>query len=140
MSDIMQFRKRKTNNIGIDITPLIDVIFLLLIFFMISTTFINSTGIRIDLPTTTSKPNPGKPQTLEVAITAKHEIFMGGKPIRQNLLKTALIEARKRSGQSSLVIRADGNARHKVVVFVMDAARQAGIHKFSIATRQEKEK
>jgi len=136
----MQFRKRKSASIGIDITALIDVIFLLLIFFMISTTFINATGIQIDLPTTASKPNPGKPQTLEVTVTEQQQIFFEGKPIPQTQLKAALTEARQRSSQSSLVIRADGNARHRIVVFVMDAAKQAGIHKFSIATRQEKEK
>lgn len=137
----MQFRKKtKQNNAVIDITALIDVIFLLLIFFMISTTFINATGIKIELPTTTAKPAAGKPQTLEVAISAQHEIYFSGKQIRRNQLKNALIEARKKSDQSSLVIRADGNAQHKVVVFVMDTARQAGLNKFSIATRQEKEK
>ena len=136
----MQFRKRKKNSVSIDITPLIDVIFLLLIFFMISTTFINATGIRIDLPATVSNPNPGKQKNLEVAITAKHKIYFAGQPIRRNQLKQALIKAKKDSGQSSLIIRADGKAQHQVVVFVMDTAKRAGIHKFSIATKQEKEK
>lgn len=136
----MQFRKKKKNGVTIDITPLIDVIFLLLIFFMISTTFINATGIQIDLPTTTSKPNPGKQNPLEVAITDKHQIYFSGKPVRRNQLKDILIKARKNSSQGSLVIRADGKAQHKIVVFVMDTAKRAGINKFSIATRQEQER
>lgn len=135
----MQFRKRKSNSIGIDITPLIDVIFLLLIFFMISTTFISATGIRIDLPTATSNPNRGKQKTLEVAITAKHKLYFGGQPIRRSQLKNALIKAKKNSSDGGLIIRADGKAQHKIVVFVMDVAKQAGIHKFSIATKQAKE-
>jgi biopolymer transport protein ExbD len=135
----MQFRKRKKNPLSIDITPLIDVIFLLLIFFMISTTFINATGIQIELPTTVSKPAPGKQKPLEVAITAAQQIFFNGRLLQQKQLKKALIEAKKSTRHSDLVIRADGKVQHKLVVFVMDTARQAGINKFSIATRQEKE-
>ncbi len=135
----MQFRKRKTNNVNIDITALIDVIFLLLIFFMISTTFINATGIRIDLPTAASNPSSREQKTLEIAITAKHQIFFKGQLIKRNQLKNALIKAKRNPSKGSLVIRADGNAQHKIIVFVMDTAKQAGIHKFSIATRQEKE-
>lgn len=135
----MQFRKKKQHSIGIDITALVDVIFLLLIFFMISTTFINATGIRIDLPTTTGKTSPTPQKTLEVAVTARHQIYFGGELIQRRQLKDALINARKQSGQSNLIIRADGNAQHKVVVFVMDIAKQAGIDKFSISTRQEQE-
>lgn len=136
----MQFRKRNQRNVSIDITPLIDVIFLLLIFFMISTTFINATGIQIELPTTVSKPNTGKDEMIEVTITDQHQLMLGSQPIRKRALKNALIAARKASKKGSLVIRADGKAQHKVVVFVMDTAKQAGIHRFSIATRQEREK
>ncbi|MBT3227228.1 MAG: biopolymer transporter ExbD [Deltaproteobacteria bacterium] len=134
----MQFRKRKTPHLNIDITPLIDVIFLLLIFFMISTTFINATGIQIELPTTISKPKPQKQKSLEIAITAKQQIFFNGRPIKQKQLKKALIKAKQSYTQNGLIIRADGKVQHRLVVFVMDTAKQAGIHKFSIATRPGK--
>mgnify|MGYP003968711965 FL=1 len=134
----MQFRKRKTPHLNIDITPLIDVIFLLLIFLMISTTFINATGIQIELPTTISKPKPQKQKSLEIAITAKQQIFFNGRPIKQKQLKKALIKAKQSYTQNGLIIRADGKVQHRLVVFVMDTAKQAGIHKFSIATRPGK--
>mgnify|MGYP003967000925 CR=1 FL=1 len=134
----MKFRKRKTPHLNIDITPLIDVIFLLLIFFMISTTFINATGIQIELPTTISKPKPQKQKSLEIAITAKQQIFFNGRPIKQKQLKKALIKAKQSYTQNGLIIRADGKVQHRLVVFVMDTAKQAGIHKFSIATRPGK--
>ena len=134
----MQFRKRKTPHLNIDITPLIDVIFLLLIFFMISTTFINATGIQIELPTTISKPKPQKQKSLEIAITAKQQIFFNGRPIKQKQLKKALIKAKQSYTQNGLIIRAHGKVQHRLVVFVMDTAKQAGIHKFSIATRPGK--
>ncbi len=135
----MRFRKRKTTHLNIDITALIDVIFLLLIFFMISTTFINTGGIQIELPTTVSKPTTEKQKSLEISITAQQQFFFNGQPIKQNQLKGALIKAKKSNVQNDLTIRADGKVQHKVVVFVMDVAKQAGINKFSIATRLEKE-
>jgi biopolymer transport protein ExbD len=131
----MQFRKRRSSPLNIDITPLIDVIFLLLIFFMISTTFINTTGIQIELPTTVSQPKPEKQKTLEIAITAQQQFFFNGQPIKQKQLKSALVKAKQGISQNGLIIRADGKVQHRWVVFVMDTAKQAGIHKFSIATR-----
>lgn len=122
---------------NIDITPLIDVIFLLLIFFMISTTFINATGIQIELPTTVSQPKPEKQKTLEIAITAQQQFFFNGQPIKQKQLKSTLLKAKQGISDNGLIIRADGKVQHRLVVFVMDTAKQAGIHKFSIATRPE---
>jgi biopolymer transport protein ExbD len=133
----MQFRKRKSSNLNIDITPLIDVIFLLLIFFMISTTFINATGIQIELPTAISQPKPEKQKALEIAITAQQQLFLNGQPIKQKQLKNALVNAKQGRTSKGLTIRADGKVQHRLVVFVMDTAKQAGIHKFSIATRPE---
>ncbi|NQU62884.1 MAG: biopolymer transporter ExbD [SAR324 cluster bacterium] len=135
----MRFRKQKTIPLSIDITPLIDVIFILLIFLMISTTFISPTGIQIELPTTVSKPKPGKQKSLEISITAKHQFFFNGQPIKQELIQTTLIKAKQSTSQTNLTIRADGKVQHKVVVFVMDAAKLAGINKFSIATQLEKQ-
>ncbi|MFH2132464.1 MAG: biopolymer transporter ExbD [bacterium] len=135
----MQFRKKKATPLSIDITPLIDVVFLLLIFFMISTTFINVTGIQIELPTTVSKPSPSKQKSLEITITAEQQFFFNGQPIKQHQLQQALIKAKESSGQTDLIIRADGRVQHKVVVFVMDTAKRAGVHKFSIATRKVEE-
>ncbi|MBU2648848.1 biopolymer transporter ExbD [bacterium] len=135
----MQFRKKKTTPLSIDITPLIDVVFLLLIFFMISTTFINVTGIQIELPTTVSKPSPSKQKSLEITITAQQQFFFNGQPIKQIQLQQALVKAKESSGQTDLIIRADGRVQHKVVVFVMDTAKRAGVQKFSIATRKVEE-
>ncbi len=133
----MQFRQKKGKQKGLtlDITPLIDVIFLLLIFFMISTTFISAPGIHVDLPVASSKPKTQKQQSLEVIITDRSQLFLGGRTIKKKQLKSALAYAKKKLKKDTLVIKADGKVQHQLVVFVMDAARQTGIQKLSIATK-----
>jgi biopolymer transport protein ExbD len=131
----MQFRKRKARSMLIDITPLIDVIFLLLIFFMISTTFITAPGIHVNLPTATSQPKPEKQKPLEITITEKNQFFLDGRAVGIPDLRDALATAPGKTEETALIIKADGKVHHQVVVEVMDAAKQAGIHKLSIATR-----
>jgi biopolymer transport protein ExbD len=136
----MKFKKRNNKRIGMDITPLIDVIFLLLIFFMVSTTFITSPGIHVNLPEASVKAKTDKPESLEVVITDKSQIFLNGKAIRKNKLKAHLATARKNTGFDKLIIRADGKVKHEEVVFIMDMANQAGLHKLSIATKMKDRK
>ncbi|MCP4750346.1 MAG: biopolymer transporter ExbD [Proteobacteria bacterium] len=134
----MQFKKKQPKRLSIDITPLIDVIFLLLIFFMVSTTFITAPGIHVNLPTVSTKPKPTKQKSLEVSITSKNQIFLNGKSIKKHRLQKALARSKKETGRSTLIIRADGKVQHQLVVFVMDAAKQTGIGKLSIATKQKR--
>ncbi len=130
----MNFRKKKSKQLNLDITPLIDVIFLLLIFFMISTTFISYNEIKIKLPVAVTKAEEDHINPLEVTITKNNRIFIKNKLIAGNQLKQALEKAKQESKQSTLVIRADGQVRHEYVVFIMDTAKLAGIDKLSIAT------
>ncbi|MBU2514492.1 biopolymer transporter ExbD [bacterium] len=131
----MQFKKRNTKRLNLDITPLIDVIFLLLIFFMVSTTFITSPGIHINLPQATAKTNTDKPKSLEIAINETHKYFLNGKEIKKAVLKSELAAAKKITEFEQLIIRADGKVRHEEVVYVMDTANQIGLHKISIAIK-----
>ncbi len=135
----MQFRKKQSKQMTMDITPLIDVIFLLLIFFMVSTTFITAPGIHINLPTVSAKLQPEKKKSFEVSISEKNRFFFDGKSIKKRDLKKALIQAKKEGWTGSLIIRADGKVQHQQVVFVMDIAKQVNIHKLSIATQPRRE-
>lgn len=125
---------------SIDITPLVDVIFLLLIFFMVSTTFITAPGIHINLPTVSAKLKAEKKKSFEVSINEKNQFYFNGKSIKKRYLKNALIKAKKEGWTGSLLIRADGRVQHQQVVFVMDIAKQVNINKLSIATQPKREK
>ena len=130
----MQFRKKRSKQLSLDITPLIDVIFLLLIFFMISTTFISYNEIKIKLPEAATRTDMEPVKPLEVTIARSGGIFIDNQRIPPEKLKETLNAARKKSRRSTLVIRADGRVPHKNVVRVMDIAKMAGIEKLSIAT------
>lgn len=136
----MQFKKRNNKRLSLDITPLIDVIFLLLIFFMISTTFPDSPGIGVNLPYAETTAPPKVQKTFSISITAKSEMYIGGVLVEEKNLKTTLIQTKKRLKQDLLIIRADGDVKHEFVVFVMDTAKKAGIRKLSIATTKLKRK
>jgi len=131
----MQFRRHKAKASLIDVTPLIDVIFLLLIFFMVSTTFITAPGIHVNLPTASSKTVPDQKKPLEFIITEDNKLYLNGRTVAKPQLKAELAAAREKSSETALVIKADGKVPHQLVVDVMDAAKQVGIHKLSIATR-----
>lgn len=125
---------------SIDITPLVDVIFLLLIFFMVSTTFVTTSGINVNLPKASVKVMTDKKDSLELVITEKNKHFVNGKPILKTKLKSVLAASKKKSGYEKLIIRADGDVKHKDVVYAMDMAKQVGLHKLSIATKRNSEK
>ena len=131
----MKFKKRNGKRLSLDMTPLIDVIFLLLIFFMVSTTFITSPGIHVNLPEASAKAKSDKPKSLELVITEKHLFYLNGKSISKKKLRLALATAQKKTGFNKLIIRADGKVRHEEVVYAMDAAKRSGLHKLLIATK-----
>ena len=136
----MRFKKREAKRLSLEITPLIDVIFLLLIFFMISTTFISTPRIEVNLPKASAKATSDPPKAIEITITRKHAIFIDGKRIKKEDVQQTLTRRKQKTKQDSLIIRADGQVQHQVVIFVMDAAKKASIHKLSIATRRPPEK
>ncbi len=129
----MRFKKREAKRLSLDITPLIDVIFLLLIFFMVSTTFISSPGIKVNLPKASVKSKTIKPDSIEIVITEKNKLYLEGKTIEKEKFGATLAYLQKKSKRKNLIIRADGNVRHKDVVYIMDTAKQAGIQRLSIA-------
>ena len=134
----MQFKKKQVRRVSLDITPLIDVVFLLLIFLLLSTTFIRSPGIHINLPSATIKQQSDKKKPLEISITKDERLYIFGKRIKKEKLKQELANHKHQLKSDTLIIRADGEVEHQLVVFVMDSAKQTGIHKLSIATQPGK--
>jgi len=132
--------KRKESP-DVNLTPLIDVVFLLLIFFMVSTTFKKETSIKVDLPEATAKPVKNQKKAFELVIDSKGRYFIKNKALVNQELKTLkriLIKNLGRHSKQPFVIRADNKAPHGSVVTVMDAARQLGILNLSIAITQPK--
>lgn len=132
----------KKESPDVNLTPLIDVVFLLLIFFMVSTTFKKETAIKVDLPEATAKPETHKKKSFELVVDTKGRYFIKNKAlVNQDVktLKRVLLKNMGRNSKQPFVIRADRKSPHGSVVTAMDAARQLGILNLSIAINKPKE-
>lgn len=131
----MELRRRKGLQVRLDISALIDVVFLLLIFFAISTTFLETSGIPLELPESTSTAER-KPEDLTIAISAEGTIEFQGRVVSLQELEVFLPHALDESGTRQVTIRADQNARHGKVIGVMDLARRVGASGLTVATKK----
>ena len=130
----------KEEGVEVNLTPLIDVVFLLLIFFMVSTTFDRHATLKVALPESSVKATQKQDEPLVLSIDAKGNYFLNDRQIVNQSLDT-LMQALKRTigneaaiKETALVLRADANTPHQSVVRAMDAASRLGLTKLSIAT------
>ncbi|MDO6461680.1 biopolymer transporter ExbD [Granulosicoccaceae sp. 1_MG-2023] len=133
----MKFRTRNREEFDLNLTPLIDVVFLLLIFFMVSTTFQKEADLQVQLPSATQEPTAQPVDKLEVTINPQGRYFINGRELTNNrleTLRTALAKMSRGQRDIPLIIRADAQTPHQYVVTAMDAAAQLGMLKLSIAT------
>jgi biopolymer transport protein ExbD len=124
-----------------NLTSLIDVVLLLLIFFMVSTTFVDEARIRIQLPQASNEPAPEQQKTpIEVAVTASGEYRVNGQTLINRspaTLSAALSKVAGASRDVPVTIRADARATHQSVVTAMDVLGRLGFRAISIATVNE---
>jgi biopolymer transport protein ExbD len=135
----VKFRRQKTEDEGINLTPLIDVVFLLLIFFMVSTTFTKETHLSVDLPEAVGEQSSELPKQIEILINSDGSYSVNGLALVNNkvaTLKSALEKTAEGDNQLPLVITADAKTPHQAVVQAMDVAGQLGFARLSITTRQ----
>lgn len=135
----MKFRRQRTEDEGINLTPLIDVVFLLLIFFMVSTTFTKRTQLSVDLPEAVGEKNSEAPRQIEIMISADGSYAVNDQALVNNkveTLKAAITKLADGDTKIPLVITADAKTPHQAVVQAMDAAGQLGFAHLSITTRQ----
>jgi len=128
----------KLSETKLDITPLVDCVFLLLIFFMVTTVFSTTPGLRVDLPKAAESDMPPE-KDLNIVISKDGELELNGVPCTMAELDRALLEAKEMYRSKVLIIKADKKTYHEVVVDVMDAAKGVGIDELAIATELEEE-
>ena len=130
----MAFRRKRRDDIRPDLTPMIDVVFLLLIFFMISTTFVETSGLSIKLPDADARPIDREPKELRVQVNRQGEIFIKDKRFSLDAFGRELDSYRDRASGMTFILLADESSRHGRVVTLMDMARARGFVKLAIAT------
>lgn len=132
----MNFRdgdRKKTTKVLIDISPLIDVVFILLLFFAVSTTFKEETGLQLTLPSSSSKISKIKQKNVVIYITADGAYYMDKKKIEDDDLKGSIKKGLEVSEKKEVIIKADKKASYDRVYRAMDAARQAGAKGLMVA-------
>lgn len=131
----MKFYHINKKSIDFDITPLIDVVFLLLIFFMLTTTFINvESGVKVDLPSGDFA-EVSESQNLVVSITENNVLYLNNKLVDPNSLSKNIREEIGGNVDALVVLEADQNISHGKVVRVMDLIKKGGAERIAIATK-----
>lgn len=134
----MRFKRQIKNQEEINLTPLIDVVFLLLIFFMVSTTFTKETHLKVDLPEAEGQPAPQVADKIEVMISADGSYSVNGEALVNSQLKTLMTAIEQKGlGDKTLpfIITADANVSYEKVAQAMDAAGRLGYANLSLTTR-----
>ncbi len=135
----MNFRNATTEELDLNVTPLIDVVFLLLIFFMVSTTFQKETRLQLQLPQASDQKADPASHTIEVVINSGGMFFINGRELSDSRIATvrrAINKLARGNKDIPLLIRADAMAPHQSVITAMDAAGQLGMVKFSLSAAQ----
>jgi biopolymer transport protein ExbD len=136
----VNLRPHRKESPDINLTPLIDVVFLLLIFFMVSTTFDKESRIKVELPqaaTQDEKVETGK--TLDITVDVQGRFYVNQREVINTdieTLKRAIEKAAKGQHDLPVIIMADANAPYQAVITVMDAASQLGFVNMTFPTRQ----
>ena len=134
----MNLRPAPKEVADINLTPLIDVVFLLLIFFMVSTTFNRESELSIELPAASAEARKRQPESIEVAIDAQGRFYVNGRQLLNTQSKTVRQALRSAAGGNDsppIIISADAKTSHQAVVQIMDAARELGFVHLTFATR-----
>lgn len=138
----MNLRQSPGDDPEVNLTPLIDVVFILLIFFMVSTTFQKESEINIELPEASGEPLEERKDQLEIVIDANGHYFIDEQQVVNTELVTLKKAIQKFLGEQRdlpVVIRADRTTPYEAVIRAMDATAQLGLVNMSLATSQPEE-
>lgn len=134
----MEFRKSKrgSRTVFVNVTSFIDVLFVLLLFFMVSTTFVNQPAMSLDLPKAVHSQGTRQPGLI-VYVDQNGVIHLNDEPVDDALLDSALRSRLVDSEDKAVVLKADSRVSHGTVVHVLDIIKGAGVVKLTIATQPE---
>ena len=132
----MQFKEKKKKSLGINITSLIDVMFILLIFFMVSSSFIEQPGMKLELPTIKSQ-EVARIENLVMYVSKEGDILIGDKPVPMDSLNVEVERLVPEIKEKTLILKADKATEHGLIIQIMDVAKRSGLKKIVICTQIE---
>jgi biopolymer transport protein ExbD len=130
----MQFKEKTDSDAHLDITPIVDTVFNLLIFFALSLNFIVTPGIKVNLPESSTEEIVREKEEIVIVIKQGNEIFINNSSVSIEQLFLILSESAQRNRETLIIIQADQEVSHGRVVKVMDTAKRAGLTRLAIAT------
>ncbi len=136
----MRFRRPSDEDIRLGIAPLIDIVFLLLIFFMVTSHFDVASGVQIRLPQSSRRILEQAEDKVTLVLDKSGKVYFKGREIDSQTLRETLQDIVARQGVVRLVLQADKDVRHGQVVELMDVAKTAGVQSIIIAAQWKSEK
>ncbi|MDT8448618.1 MAG: biopolymer transporter ExbD [Wenzhouxiangellaceae bacterium] len=119
----------------INITPMLDIVFIMLIFFIVTTTFVRETGVTVDKPEAqTAEPRPQG--NVLIGVDSDNQIWMNGSQIEMGDVRTLVQRARAENPEGSVILISDKGARTGTLVDVMDQVQAAGVSRMAISAEQ----
>ncbi len=132
----MRLRKRKDISAEVDISPLIDMVFILLIFFMVSTTFVKDMKIELERPSASSA-NRASTKAIRIHVDRTGGIFFDGAPVKPWMLQSRVRDAIKAGGDRPVLVVTDQRVPAQQLIEVVDQCRLAGAKDVGVATHRE---
>ncbi|MBN7797041.1 ExbD/TolR family protein [Parahaliea mediterranea] len=120
----------------IDLTPMLDVVFIMLIFFIVTASFIKEAGVEVNRPEASTS-NPVENVNILVAVNANNEIWMDNRRIDVRAVRANIERLHAENPKGAVVIQADNKSNTETVAAVLDAAREAGVYDVSLATEDK---
>lgn len=136
MFKTVQSRGEKSSGALVDIAPLIDIVFILLIFFLVTTTFVRDTGVEVTRPQATASKSL-ESSSMRVSVTAGGDLYTDGRRISLEDFRAKVSAFVARERERTVVVIPDGNLPSKRLVEVMDAARLGGAKDVAVATQRK---
>ena len=131
--DPLSVAQQPEDDSAIDLTPMLDVVFIMLIFFIVTASFVKEAGIDVTRPAAETAAKQDK-ANIFIALSPAGEIWIDRKNVPPSQLKATLEKLKAEHPQGSVIIQADKDSRSKQLMQVMDAARDAGIGEIAVAT------
>ena len=128
--------KQAEEEAQIDLTPMLDVVFIMLIFFIVTASFIKEAGVEVNRPEASTS-NPKENVNILVAITANNEIWLDKRRIDVRAVRANIERLHAENPKGAVVIQADNQSNTETVVAVLDASREAGVLDVSLATEDK---
>lgn len=132
----MSFRVRRREEEGVNPTPMVDVMFNLLIFVIVTAQYGNFQSLKVNLPKAQTGAALEKAENVVIAITRDEKVYLNGRPLTVEKIKEALAPLAKQTDPPRIVLQADAGSTTGKLVQVMDLAQQAGLKKISIETKK----